>query len=120
MVAASERYRESGGRKNLSDYYVSAHGNAALDPRLREHVVFSDHNLAGDAAFGQMNLIVCRNVLMYFGPGLQERVIGLFLQSLVTGGFLCIGTKESLHGHAVASSFEAISLRERIYRRRIS
>ena len=119
MQEASTRYFEAGGQRSLSDYYVTGYGGAALDARLRNHIVFSDHNLATDSAFGQMNLIVCRNTLIYFDKDLQERCIELFRESLMPGGFLCLGMKESLFGREGAKYFAPLAQRERIYRRRL-
>lgn len=120
MEAASKRYFEAGGSRSLSDYYVAAYEGASFDPRLRSRLVFSDHNLATDAVFGQMNLVICRNVLIYFDKDLQDRCLGLFVDSLPPGGFMCLGTKESLFGHACADKFENFANRERIYRRKFA
>ena len=88
-----------------------------LDKHLKENIVFADHNLVTDGVFGEMNLVVCRNVLIYFDKELQNKVLNLFFESLTPGGFLCLGSKESLRFAANAGSFEVISEKQRVYRK---
>ncbi len=89
----TQSHRQSGGKSSLSDYYSTGYGRAAFDKTLRRNVVFSDHSLVTDAVFGEMNLISCRNVMIYFDRLLQDRAIGLFRDSLTRKGFLGIGAK---------------------------
>ena len=84
---------------------------------LRRNVVFFQHNLVSDHVFGEMHVVVCRNVLIYFGPELKERVLSKFEQSLCPRGFLCLGTSEHLTSHATRPAFAELAGRERIYRR---
>ena len=113
----SDNYLKSGGVGSLSDWYTARYQHIKLDETLRKHVTFANHNLVSDGVFGEMQLIVCRNVLIYFGDDLQERALGLFRDSLVHGGFLCLGNKESLSCVAGAAEFRAISPAASIYRR---
>ncbi|MEJ0010431.1 MAG: CheR family methyltransferase [Alphaproteobacteria bacterium] len=113
----TENHRKSGGRSSLSDYYTAAYGAATFDKSLRKRVVFSDHSLVSDAVFGEMQLISCRNVLIYFDRELQDRVIGLFRDSLSRKGFLGLGAKESLHFSQYADAFEPFAREERIYQK---
>jgi chemotaxis protein methyltransferase CheR len=115
----TENHRESGGTGSLSQYYRAAYGSAALDKSLRKHVVFSDHSLATDSVFGEMQLISCRNVLIYFNRGLQDRVVGLFRDSLCRRGFLGLGTKESLRFTPSGHDFSETVREARIYQKRI-
>ncbi len=115
---ASRGYQLAGGKSSLANYYHACYGAAAMDASLRRRIVFSSHNLATDATFGEMHLILCRNVLIYFNRELQDRVIGLFTQSLVRGGFLCLGTKEDLRFSARGSSYETVNPTARLYRSR--
>jgi len=117
MKEYTSNYQTAGGTGMFSDYYVANDDFAMIDKRLKERIVFADHNLVTDGAFGEMQVIVCRNVLIYFNRQLQERVIGLFLDSLCPGGFLCIGLKESLMFTGHASDFAAVSEEMRIFRR---
>src|SRR5690606_17018993 len=90
-------------------------GLARFDPELLENVVFSEHNLVTDAPFVEANLILCRNVLIYFNRELQDRAFDLFARSLVFRGFLGIGSKESIRFSKSAPYFEALNTRENIY-----
>jgi chemotaxis protein methyltransferase CheR len=113
----TENHRKSGGKSSLSDYYSASYGRASFDRTLRERVVFSDHSLVTDAVFGEMNLISCRNVLIYFDRPLQDRALGLFKDSLARKGFLGLGAKESLRFTAQASSFTDFAREEKIYQK---
>ncbi len=114
----TENHRKSGGKSSLSDYYSAAYGKASFDKSLRQQVVFSDHSLVTDAVFGEMHLISCRNVLIYFDRLLQDRALGLFAESLARRGFLGLGSKESLRFSDHASSFADFVREEKIYQRR--
>ncbi len=96
MKKYCENYTKAGGTGDFSDYYISKYDSAMMSQELRENIVFADHNLVTDGAFGEMNMVVCRNVLIYFTRDLQKRVIELFAESLVPGGFLCLGSKEGI------------------------
>lgn len=114
----TENHQKSGGRSSLSDYYTADYGRAVFDKSLRNNVVFSDHSLVTDAVFGEMHLISCRNVMIYFDRDLQDRAVGLFRDSLVRNGFLGIGSKESLRFSRHAGAFADFVPEEKIYRRR--
>jgi chemotaxis protein methyltransferase CheR len=116
MRCFSENYFRAGGRASLSDYYTAAYSWGAFVPRLRERILFSDHCLATDAAFAEVQLVSCRNVLIYFDQQLQHRAVGLFREALCPRGFLGLGTKETLAFSSHATSFEACAAQERIYR----
>ncbi len=114
----TENHQKSGGRSSLSDYYTANYGRAVFDSNLRSRAVFSDHSLVTDAVFSEMHLISCRNVMIYFDRELQDRVVGLFSESLVRNGFLGLGAKESLRFSAHADAFSEFSREDKIYRRR--
>lgn len=107
----------AGGKSSLSDYYTAAYGGAAFDKSLRKRTVFSDHSLVTDAVFAEAHLVCCRNVMIYFNRGLQDRAVGLFKDSLVRKGFLGLGAKESLHFSAHAGEFKQFAPGERIYQK---
>jgi chemotaxis protein methyltransferase CheR len=111
-------YQQGGGTGSFSDYYTARYDHAILDSSLRENIVFAAHNLAVDAEFGEMNLILCRNVMIYFKQPLKERVLGLLDSSLVPGGFLCLGTKESLNHRKISDRYETVTAQMQIYRKR--
>ncbi|WP_011581278.1 MULTISPECIES: CheR family methyltransferase [Chelativorans] len=112
----TENHRLSGSKVSLSEYYTAAYGAAVFDRTLRFRTVFAEHNLAADAVFAEVNLISCRNVLIYFDRELQDRAIGLFKDSLAHGGFLGLGTKESLRFSSHGAAFQEFAGQERIYR----
>ena len=92
----TENHRRAGGLGSLSDHYHAAHGSAVMDPALRNAITFSDHSLATDNVFAEVQLISCRNVLIYFDRQLQERALKLFAASLCRRGYLGLGMKETL------------------------
>ncbi|HIJ95772.1 MAG TPA: protein-glutamate O-methyltransferase CheR [Desulfuromonadales bacterium] len=114
----TRNYQRSGGSGSFSDYYTARYDYAILSPSLRENIVFAAHNLTADAAFGEMNLILCRNVMIYFKTALKDQVLELFDSSLVAGGFLCVGTKESLDNRKISGRYEELTPRAQIYRKR--
>ncbi len=114
----TENHQKSGGKSSLSDYYTAAYGRAVFDKSLRSRVVFSDHSLVTDSVFGEMQLISCRNVMIYFDKAIQDRAIGLFRDSLVRNGFLGLGSKESIRFSSEADSFTDFVREEKIYQRR--
>src|SRR5262249_9074085 len=109
-------YSESGGRGCLSEYYTAAYDGIAIRESLRRNVSFFHHNLVSDYAFGEMHVIFCRNVLIYFGDSLRERVLAQFAKSLYPGGFLCLGSSERLNSTAARGLFANFASNERIYR----
>ncbi len=113
----TENHRRSGGKSSLSDYYTAAYGAAVFDKSLRRRAVFAEHNLASDEVFSEMQLISSRNVLIYFDRELQDRAIGLFGDSLVRGGFLGLGSKETLRFSSQSAAFDDFDEREKLYRR---
>jgi len=96
MKVYSENYIASGGKKDFSDYYTANYDSVRFDKSLQEKLILSTHNLVSDSSFNSFQLIVCRNVLIYFDRGLQERVFRLFDNSLENLGFLALGAKETL------------------------
>ena len=118
IAGFTESHRKSGATRSLSDYYTAAYGRAVFDKSLREHIVFSDHSLATDSVFAEVQLVSCRNVLIYFNRDLQDRAIGLFRDALCRKGFLGIGSKESLRFSAHRDSFGELVPNDRIYQKR--
>lgn len=114
--AYAENYLAAGGQHTLNHYCIAKYEHIKLDDGLRRNITFANHNLVADGVFCEAQLILCRNVLIYFTNPLQNHVLGLFRDSLVRGGFLCLGNKESISFAANAREFEAIDGRARIYR----
>jgi chemotaxis protein methyltransferase CheR len=117
MKLYTTNYLQSGGREVFSDYYTASYGNAILRSSLRKNVVFAQHNLATDRAFNEFQVIMCRNVMIYFNQELQARVHALFLESLVRLGYLCLGSKESLKYLPQENDYEEFDPEQRIYRK---
>jgi chemotaxis protein methyltransferase CheR len=111
----SRNYMEAGGSHSLSDYYSARYDFIKLDKRLRRNVTFFNHNLVTDEVFCEAHLILCRNVLIYFSNTLQDRTLGLFRDSLVRGGFLCLGTRENIDFSPAAAGFADVDHALRIY-----
>ncbi len=105
------------GSASLSDYYQASYGAAVLNSTLKNKVTFSRHNLVIDKSFGEMQAIICRNVLIYFNQSLQNQVLQLFWESLEFGGYLCLGDKESLLFSPLADKFMIIDEKAKIYKK---
>jgi chemotaxis protein methyltransferase CheR len=111
-------YQKTGGAASFADYYTARYDFAIIRNSLKKNVLFSVHNLVTDSSFGEMDLIVCRNVLIYFSRELQNRVFGLFLDSLRPGGLLCLGSKESIRFSKHSDQFEDFDKKHKIYRKK--
>jgi chemotaxis protein methyltransferase CheR len=118
IAGFTENHSKSGARSSLSDYYTAAYGRARFDKSLKKHIVFSDHSLATDSVFAEVQLVSCRNVLIYFNRELQDRALGLFRDALCRKGFLGIGTKESLRFSSQADAFDELVRSDRIFQKR--
>jgi chemotaxis protein methyltransferase CheR len=116
LGAMTAGYIAAGGTASFSDYYTSAYGLIALTSSLRENVLFFQHDLVGDHVFGEMHVVFCRNVLIYFGEELRGRVLGKLSESLCSGGILCLGNSELLSRVDGRHAFEGFAAEERIYR----
>lgn len=114
----TENYQRAGGLRSLSEYYHAKYDAIKVSEALRKRVTFANHNLAVDGVFGEMQLILCRNVLIYFGRQLQDRALGLFDKSLVPGGFLCLGGKESIISWEGKEHFRTIDETGRIFQKK--
>lgn len=117
IEAWSANYREAGGKGEFSDYFSDGYELAKCKDFLKRRITFSYHNLVTDGVFGEMNIICCRNVLIYFDRTLQDQVLSKFAESLRYGGFLCLGNKESLNFTTVMPLFIAADKKQRIYRK---
>jgi chemotaxis protein methyltransferase CheR len=118
IAGFTENHRRSGGSSSLSDYYMAAYGRAVFDKSLRRNIVFSDHSLATDSVFAEVQLVSCRNVLIYFNRSLQDRAIGLFRDALCRKGFLGIGAKESLRFSDHSNDFVDVDREYRLYQKK--
>ena len=108
MKLYSENYMLSGGKRDFSDYYTANYDSVVFDKGLKEKLILSTHNLVSDSSFNSFQLIICRNVLIYFDRGLQERVFRLFDNSLENLGFLALGAKETLRFSKLDKNYQQI------------
>lgn len=118
VAGFTRNHRQSGAACSLSEYYTAAYGRAVFDKSLKRHIVFSDHSLATDSVFAEVQLVSCRNVLIYFNRTLQDRAVGLFREALCRRGFLGIGARETLRFTGHADAFDTLSAEDRIYQKR--
>jgi chemotaxis protein methyltransferase CheR len=117
MQEYTENYIRAGGRRSFSEYYTSGYSGALFDATLKRNVVFAQHNLVTDGSFTEFNVVLCRNVLIYFDKALQTRVHGLFYDSLTMFGILALGSKESLRFSKYDGCYEPLVQSEKIYRK---
>jgi chemotaxis protein methyltransferase CheR len=117
LARFSENYLAAGGKGSLADYYTARYSWALLDRRLRKAILFSDHSLATDSAFAEVQLVSCRNVLIYFDGQLQDRALDVLGQSLCRRGFLGLGSKESMRFSRHAPTYRELVPEERLYQR---
>ena len=111
----NKRYVATGGKRSPSAYYTAEYSLFRFNPNLRKNIVFSNHNLTVDTVFIEANLILCRNVLIYFTRKLQDRVLKILSQSLVYRGYLALGTQESLNFSDVAALFDPVDSQRGLY-----
>lgn len=116
MKQYSENYVASGGIEDFSQYYTANYGFAKFNGEFSDKMVFSLHNLVSDRSFNEFDLVLCRNVLIYFDKELQERVLELFDSSLSTLGFLALGTKETIKFSSVQYKFQQLG-RDKVWRK---
>ncbi|RDC56882.1 protein-glutamate O-methyltransferase CheR [Pedobacter chinensis] len=112
----SENYVNSGGVKDFSSYYTANYSLAKFDESLSSKMIFSTHNLVSDHSFNEFQLILCRNVLIYFDKELQHKVFQLFDNSLEKLGYLALGSKESLDFWTKAKEYKRVKT-EKIWRK---
>lgn len=111
-------YQKSGGLHSFSDYYHAEYSSAIMNASLKSNITFANHNLVTDGVFSEVQVVFCRNVLIYFDRTLQNWALTTLTNSLTRGGFLCLGTKETLEFSSVADQFKALIFDQRIYQKR--
>jgi chemotaxis protein methyltransferase CheR len=112
-------YQQAGGKQSFSDYYMADYNSVIFDQSLKKNIVFAEHNLVTDSVFAEVNIIICRNVLIYFNRDLQNKVFSLFTESLINGGFLCLGSKETIQFSNNAPQYDILNPHEKLYKKRI-
>lgn len=117
MEVNKKNYTSFGGKFSLEKYYKEENGRAVMDKSLVRNVEFKEHNLVSGTSFGKFDLILCRNVMIYFNQTLQNQVLKLFHESLYKYGYLVIGSKESLIWCELANKFIVVNNEEKIYKK---
>ena len=118
MKEYTANYQLSGGKESFSDYYISDDNNVIMNQSLKNKIVWANHNLVTDSVFAEVNLILCRNVLIYFDRQLQNNVQTLFHNSLMNGGILCLGSKESLRFTDFHDAYAVLDEKQRIFKKK--
>ncbi|MBP2282283.1 chemotaxis protein methyltransferase CheR [Flavobacterium sp. CG_23.5] len=111
-------YQLSGGKESFSSYYTASYDNVIMNKSLKKNIVWANHNLVTDSVFAEVHLILCRNVLIYFDQNLQNKVQTLFFNSLINGGVLCLGSKESLHFTDLYQEYIELDKKQRIFKKK--
>jgi chemotaxis protein methyltransferase CheR len=111
-------YQKAGGKESFSNYYTSSYNMAIMNQSLKRNIVWANHNLVTDGVFAEVNLILCRNVLIYFNRELQNKVQHLFFNSLINGGIVCLGSKESLRLTDFADRYAELNKKWRIFKKK--
>jgi chemotaxis protein methyltransferase CheR len=117
MREYTENYIKAGGTRAFSEYYLAKYDGAQFQRSLVDNVVFAQHNLVSDRSFNEFNVIVCRNVMIYFDRALQDHVHRLFYESLITFGVLALGAKESIRFSPFEDRYEGLDANERLYKK---
>ena len=117
MKEYTEHYMRAGGQASFSDYYIAKYDGALFERSLTDNVIWAPHNLVQDRGFNTFNVILCRNVMIYFDRTLQTRVHELFHSSLERSGILALGHKESIRFTGFEDSYEELDPEEKLYRR---
>ncbi|WP_338473020.1 protein-glutamate O-methyltransferase CheR [Niallia sp. XMNu-256] len=117
MQQYTKNYMEAGGTKSFSEYYKVAGGQAVFNPLLQKNIVFAEHNLVTDTSFNEFDIIICRNVLIYFNQTLQNEVHKLFYESLSLYGFLCLGKREGVRLTTYGKFYDETDATEKLYRK---
>lgn len=112
-----QNYQQSNPKGKFEDYYTVKDNEIIFDPALIQNVKFKHHDLAVDHHFFKFDLILCRNVLIYFNQELQNRVFELLHNSLFLGGFLALGAKESMVWCKIVDKFETVNEVEKVYKK---
>ena len=117
MKQYSENYILSGGKHDFSSYYTAQYHAAKFDEQLGRKIILATHNLVSDGSFNEFQLILCRNVMIYFDKELQDRALKLFDDSLEVFGFLALGSKETLKFSSVSGRYKQLESKEKIWKK---
>nr|WP_313771721.1 protein-glutamate O-methyltransferase CheR [Neobacillus niacini] len=119
MQQYTKNYLKAGGKMAFSEYYNTDHQFAYFSSSLNEKLTFAQHNLVSDSSFNEFHVILCRNVMIYFDNALQQQVHSLFYGSLADGGFIGLGSKESILSMPKGMKYAEFNSTEKIYRKKL-
>lgn len=111
-------YQLSGGLESFSNYYTADAEHVIMNKGLKKNIVWANHNLVTDSMFAEVHLVLCRNVLIYFDKELQDKVQHLFYDSLINGGILCLGSKESIRFSKISDGYQTVDSKQRIFKKK--
>jgi chemotaxis protein methyltransferase CheR len=111
-------YQLSGGIESFSSYYTSNYDNVIMNQSLKKNIVWANHNLVTDSVFAEVHMVLCRNVLIYFDKNLQNMVQKIFYNSLINGGVLCLGSKESIQFTDLHDKYTDLDKKQRIFKKK--
>ncbi|WP_449445837.1 CheR family methyltransferase [Ureibacillus acetophenoni] len=117
MKKYTQNYLQSGGEQEFSHYYKVTNSGVKFDSTLMKNVIFAQHNLVSDRSFNEFQVILCRNVMIYFNKSLQQKVHGLFFESLSMFGFLGLGDKETISFTNYENHYETINTKQKLYQK---
>jgi chemotaxis protein methyltransferase CheR len=117
MQQYTRNYMEAGGKASFSQYYTAKYDSVIFNSEFKKNIVFAQHNLVTDSSFNEFNVILCRNVMIYFNKQLQDHVHNLLYDSLSPFGVLALGTKESINFTRHADAYEELDNHNRLYRK---
>ena len=112
-------YQQAGGKHSFSNYYRASNDSVIFDPELKKQIVFAVHNLVTDAVFAEVNMVICRNVLIYFNRKLQNKVLDIFDESILPGGYIGLGSKETLQFSSLDGRYKTVDAKEKIFKKKI-
>jgi len=114
---ASLNYKKSGGENEFSDYFVKKGKFYQIKKKLQEKILFFNHNLVTDSIINNFQLIICKNVVIYFNRDLKDTILNKFDNSLVSNGFLILGSCEFLPNQ-FERTFKIYSKNSKVYQKR--
>ncbi len=117
MKLYTANYQKSGGKRAFSEYYDVSSDTAKLHDFLRKNIVFSQHNLVTDSSFNEFDVIICRNVMIYFNEKLQDKVHRLLFESLKPSGILALGKKETIRFNSYSHFYRELDRADKLYQR---
>jgi chemotaxis protein methyltransferase CheR len=118
MEEYAVNYQSSGGKESFSDYFTSNYDSGIIDQSLKKNIVWANHNLVTDSVFAEVHMILCRNVLIYFDINLQNKVQKLLYDSLIHGGILCLGLKESIRFTDFYEKYTELDKKQKLFKKK--